>query len=475
MTEHFCTYFDHRYVAKGLAMWRSLKQSCDSAVLHVLCLNEPCRQILTALRLPDVRLISVWALEASDTELRRVRDNRSLIEYYFTMTPCLPLYLFKSLPDVSRVTYVDADLFFFADPQPIFDEVGQSPVGIIEHRFPDDLVDFEKHGRFNVGWLTFQRDPVAFECLNSWRQQCLEWCYDRVEPGRFAEQKYLDEWPARFPGIHVVQHKGANLAPWNLRRFRVDHCAGRPRVDNDELIFFHAHGFQPASPGRVRELNLADYRVEKTAVLDRLIFDPYEKALLEATAEIALPLTLVLLSDQPRHTAYLREALEASEADRVARLAAIHTLQRELETVNVDRAARLEAIQALQRRLDESEADRAARLEVIHDLQLQLDANHADGAARENALHQQLEATEADRVSRENVIHDLQFRLEQLDERLKVAERDRAAREKSIAALEQDLGSARSRVDALEHSRSWRWTRPARQLASRLLKKGPPA
>src|SRR5262245_55075766 len=116
MTELFCTYFDHRYAPKGLAMWRSLKAQRPSARLHVLCLDDACQEILESLALKDVRLHPLCSLEQHDPELLKARGNRSLVEYYFTLTPCLPLYLFRCHPRTSRVTYLDADLFFFADP-----------------------------------------------------------------------------------------------------------------------------------------------------------------------------------------------------------------------------------------------------------------------------------------------------------------------------------------------------------------------
>jgi hypothetical protein len=402
-------------------MWKSLKSVCASATLHVLCLNEACLEILARLRLPDVQLHSLKELENTDPELLRARGDRSLVEYYFTLTPCLPLFIFRTHPEVARLTYVDADLFFFADPRPVLDEVGDNPVGLIEHRFPAELADRERFGRFNVGWLTFRNDPVALRCLQAWREQCLEWCYDRLEPGRFAEQKYLDDWPDRFNGIRIVQHRGANVAPWNLNRFEISQNDEGLRVGGQPMLFFHAHGFEPPSPGRPRVLNLEGYRVDETPLLLRSIFEPYQKALLEATTEIAVPLALALLSDRSRGTVLLLETLKAqlsaSEADRGARLDLIHTLQRQLQESETDCAERLDVIHTVQKQLRVSEADRATRLALIHSMQSQLQASEAD-----------------------------------------------------LDGVRTQLEQARSRVDAMELSRSWRWTRPVRWVAG-LLKK----
>ena len=503
-------------------MWTSLKRMSPSASLHVLCLDDACREILAGLALPDVHLHALKELEDRDPDLLRARANRSLVEYYSTLTPCLPLHIFKVHPEVTRLTCVGADLFFFADPQPVLDEIGDSVVGLIEHRFPAELADREQFGRFNLGWLTFRRDPIAIKCLETWREQCIEWCYDRLEPGRFGAQKYLDEWPGGSDRIRIVQHRGANVAPWNLNRFEISTQGGRLKVGGQPMLFFHAHGFAPRSPGRPRVLNLESYGVEGTPMLLRSIFEPYEEALLEATKEIAVPLSMALLSDQSRGAVSpdetLKAQLSASEADRAAGLEVIHTQQKALEASHTDQVARLDVIQTLQSQLDASEADRAARLEVIHRQQKELDTSHADHASRLDViqtLQRQLDASEADRAARLEAIHTLEKQLEAnladhaarldviqtLKNQLEAMTADHAARLASLEALEKELGlsefdrsarmdvintmqreleatagnlkgtraqleEARARLGDMERSRSWRWTRFVRWVES---------
>ena len=244
MPEHFCTYFDHRYAPKGLAMWRSLKHHLPDATLHILCLTDACFEILRTCRLRDVELYRLVDIERANPDLVIARSNRSLTEYYFSLTPYLPLHLLDTHSEIDRLTYVDADLLFFANPQPVFDEIGDSSIGVIEHRFPSELADLNKYGRFNVGWLTFRRDGAARSCLESWRAQCLDWCHDRLEDGRFAEQKYLDTWPHTVNRLRIVQHKGANVAPWNLANFQLSFDGRDLTLDGEPLIFFHAHDFQ---------------------------------------------------------------------------------------------------------------------------------------------------------------------------------------------------------------------------------------
>ena len=313
LTEHYCTYFDHRYLPRGLAMWQSLKRHQPSAALHVLCLTPACQAILSGLELPDVTLIPLPSFEDVLPALTAVRGRRSLLEYYFTLTPFLPAFLFDRQPRIDRVTYLDADLFFFSDPQAVFDELGAASIGIIEHRFPEGLLSLGRYGRFNVGWLSFVNDASARACLHRWQAQCIEWCQQREEPGRFADQKYLDDWPERVEGVKVLQHKGANLAPWNLDRFPLEERDEVLLVAGDPLIFFHAHGFEPDSPGASGTLNLERYGVSETRLLRRRIFDPYAQALASATARVAPQLVTALLRDERRTGATaLAERLRAA-------------------------------------------------------------------------------------------------------------------------------------------------------------------
>src|SRR6266498_2768391 len=185
----FCTYFDHRYLYRGLALYHSLNQHCASFRLWVLCMDHVSYEALSRLNPPCMRLISLEEFEAGDHGLLQAKQNRTLIEYYFTCTPSLPLFIFRAAPEVNRVTYLDADLFFFSDVDPVFDEIGDRSIAIIGHRFPGHLRHLEETGIFNVGWVSFKRDEHALACLQWWRERCIEWCYDKIEAGRFADQK----------------------------------------------------------------------------------------------------------------------------------------------------------------------------------------------------------------------------------------------------------------------------------------------
>lgn len=248
-TYQFCTYFDRNYLLRGLTLYRSLAATGCDFQLHVLALDEEVARIVNLLALPNLNLIRLNALEQWAPSLLAAKDNRRLIEYYFTLTPQLPLYLFDHHPEIELVTYLDADLYFYASPEPLFAELGKRSILITPHRYPDHLKSHEVYGLFNVQYQSFRRDQAGLACLRRWRDQCLDWCYDRAEDGKYGDQKYLDEWPALY-GEHlaILQQRGGGLAPWNWSSSPIQPSGDRVTIGGDPLIFYHFHGVKVFNP-----------------------------------------------------------------------------------------------------------------------------------------------------------------------------------------------------------------------------------
>src|SRR5262245_15203536 len=105
---YFCTYFDHRYMSRGLALYRSLRQHCRSFRIWMLCMDSEAYRALVEFDLPEVCPVTLEELESEDLILLRAKQSRSLLEYYFTCTPSLPLFVLNRCPDAGRITYLDA-------------------------------------------------------------------------------------------------------------------------------------------------------------------------------------------------------------------------------------------------------------------------------------------------------------------------------------------------------------------------------
>ena len=287
MTHHYCTYFDRNYMARGLALFLSLQVYDPGCQLWVLCLDEVAFEVLSLLALPGLRPIALEDFEAGDAALLQAKQNRSRVEYYFTCSPSLPRYLFRTQPDLEAITYLDADMYFFGPPAPIFEEIGDASIAIIAHRFPPTAPQqAELFGIYNVGWLTFRRDEPAATCLAWWRQQCLDWCSDSHTRGQYGDQKYLDDWPIRFAGVHVIQHQGANVAPWNLTTAPIRRRHSQVWVGDQPLVFFHFQGLKRNS-ARFYNPQFPEYIEHVEPVVRRQIYAPYIAQLQAVEAEIA--------------------------------------------------------------------------------------------------------------------------------------------------------------------------------------------
>jgi hypothetical protein len=282
----YCTYFDHNYLPRGLALHQSLQQHAPGARLWVLCLSEACYRTLTALNLPNLVARRLADFEAADPELAATRPTRSMIEYYFTCSAAWMLHVLENERDAEWVTYLDSDLFFFASPEPIYDEMKDAAFGIVPHRFTRRLADQRRFGLYNVGWVSVRRCDEGFAALRWWRERCIEWCYDRIEGDRFADQRYLDRLPELFKNVHIIGHLGANLAPWNLEDLHVEWGDGSVRIeDRYALLFFHFYGVRRR--GRYYFNSHRVYHAPFTDVMRHRIYEPYIAVLSSSEAQVA--------------------------------------------------------------------------------------------------------------------------------------------------------------------------------------------
>jgi hypothetical protein len=244
--EHFCTLFDKNYLPLGMALHQSLLTHAQPFHLWILCIDEQVEQQLNQLNLPYVSLIPLREIETP--ELLAVKPERSRGEYCWTLTPFTFEAVFTQDSTVLQVTYLDADLFFFNNPRILLDELPEDKhVLITDHAYAPEYDQSEISGRFCVQFLTFKRSQKAFQVMHWWQSRCLEWCFNRVEDGKFGDQKYLDDWPDLFgEAVYIIHQTHRTLAPWNVKFFYKNQKMGLIPV------FYHFHNFKVISSNRVQ-------------------------------------------------------------------------------------------------------------------------------------------------------------------------------------------------------------------------------
>lgn len=217
--EHYVTLFDSLFLPQGLALHVSMERYVGNYTLWILCVDDEAHEVLSKLDLPNVRLLQLSKLETP--ELLAVKPGRSKGEYCWTLTPFAPKFVFEADAGVHRVTYLDADLWFRKNPEPIFREFDAAGkhVLITDHAYAPEYDQSATSGQYCVQFMTFTRDGGEL-VRKWWEEKCIEWCFARFEDGKFGDQKYLDDWLTRFADfVHVLSNKELILAPWNSTRF----------------------------------------------------------------------------------------------------------------------------------------------------------------------------------------------------------------------------------------------------------------
>ena len=274
---HFCTLFDSRFLTRGLALYESLLGSGEDFQLYVFAFDDKCHEILKRLSLEKITAISLNEFE--DEDLLAAKATRSRMEYCWTCTPSVIRYALDKF-GLPTCTYIDADLYFYNSPQPLFDEMAGHSVLITEHRYTRRYDQSRKSGKYCVQFMAFRNDARARQALEWWRAACNAWCYARHEGGKFGDQKYLDDWTERFEGVHVLEHLGGGLAPWNTQQYefsqRNERIVGRSRFSGREFdpIFYHFHHVTLYTNGQV---DLSGYRLSPD--VKALFYRPYLKHL----------------------------------------------------------------------------------------------------------------------------------------------------------------------------------------------------
>lgn len=282
---HFCTYFDINYIHRGLALYNSLERQASKFTLWILCFDDRTYGILESLNLPNVRLIQRREFEAGDNDLLTAQQDRSTVEYYWTCTPSLPLFILKQQRDIETICYVDADIFFFSSPQPVFDALNHGSIFIVPHDFAENKLGKNwPANRFNVGVMVFRRDENGLKCLRRWRAQCIEWCRFEADNGKWGDQGYLDDWPQQYKRVIVSEHPGIHAGPWNIRKYRLDLShEGVLLLNGDRLVCYHFHGLSMITP-RIALIRGGHYFMNR--LIRHHIYQVYVAALSDALQQL---------------------------------------------------------------------------------------------------------------------------------------------------------------------------------------------
>ncbi len=256
-------------------MLKSLHEHSPEAKVAVYCFDRFTYDQLRSLDWKFVLPVSLEELE-TNPKLAAAKPSRNRREYCWTSTPFSLLHSIEKLGFQSCI-YLDADIFFFSKPDPIFDEFADASVLLTEHRYTPKFDQSQLSGKYCVQFVGIRADENGMKALRWWSDACAEWCFDRQEQGKFGDQKYLDDWLTRFEGVHSIQHIGAGVAPWNIQQYKLYPSPYGPTIQTSAgsipVVFFHFHGLKLLNNGFV---DLSEYPLPNGL---EIIYKPYLEAL----------------------------------------------------------------------------------------------------------------------------------------------------------------------------------------------------
>lgn len=230
----YCTLFDKNYLVFGVALLRSVLRFGGKA--YVLCLDQETYNALIKLKLENVILIN--SQDFYPDLFQSLKDITNYPQKCWIAQPYLCEYVLENFNE-SGVTYIDSDCYYFADPQPLYDELTNYSVGAVPHNFHPDYQHFSKiSGEFCVHFNFFRNDQNAKLILNKWKEDCLD--YNKDRPLEYPGQLRMDSWK-QYPFFKTIVYPGGGVAPWNLSKFRFERT-NQFIVEDVPVVFYHFHG-----------------------------------------------------------------------------------------------------------------------------------------------------------------------------------------------------------------------------------------
>lgn len=269
----YCTLFDSAYLSRGLALHSSLIRHCQPFHLYIFAFDDLCYKILMKLKPEHATVIGMQEWE--DEDLLRIKAGRTRAEYCWTSTSSTILYCITRF-QLNHCTYLDADLYFYSSPEPVFQELVSASVGITEHFYTPRYDQSATSGKYCVQFVYFRNDEEGLKVLNWWRAACIDWCFARLENGKYGDQKYLDSWTEMFENVHVIRNRGVGLAPWNIQKYTLlpDYQYLLPGMKSSQkVIFYHFHHLRFAVKNERVVVEYSKFEISRH-ILDE-IYEPY--------------------------------------------------------------------------------------------------------------------------------------------------------------------------------------------------------
>ena len=147
---------------------------------------------------------------------------------------------------INKVAYIDCDINYFNDPTFLFSLLDEYDLILSPHfRSSDPFAEYDNYimqfnsGIYNGGFVAANKNAVP--ALEWWARSCFAICEIDPAKGQFVDQTHLNLLPVYFENVHILKHRGCNIANWNqLECKRVKQDDGTVLINNEfPVVFIH--------------------------------------------------------------------------------------------------------------------------------------------------------------------------------------------------------------------------------------------
>ena len=246
----------------------------EDFMFQTLCTDDETYHLLKTLNWKNIHPVHEDELSK---EIVTLKKERKLHEYCWTLKPVIIEKAMKENPSINRVTYMDADLYFFENPNVIFQNQPDCSVLLSVEESLRKRKKKRGTGKYNSGFLSFKNNEMGRDCLQWWKEKCLDSCEIDFSTNKFGDQSYLDEIPKLFTGVCDIKTLGVNVGPWNFRNYHYHVVKEKLYIDEHPLIFFHFSGVRIPAKNQIKMIHNTEknlpfifkiYKYELTKMID---------------------------------------------------------------------------------------------------------------------------------------------------------------------------------------------------------------
>lgn len=246
-------------------------------------------------------LIARDILNISDEKWLDMSFKYDLTEFCTSIKPASFLYFIENT-NYEKIIYFDPDIYIYNNLSPIYEILEAQSILLTPHVtnikdvYNGDLREGNLMGSgvFNLGFCAIKNDKTAKKMITWWHQRLLDKCYIDAYNFFFTDQKWMDFLPCYFTSseLHIAQHLGLNIAPWNFFEREIfienEEIRVRKREDKEEstnfpVIFVHYSGYNYSAMknGEVVQNNITNIKNYEDV---KLLTNVYGKAVYDNRA-----------------------------------------------------------------------------------------------------------------------------------------------------------------------------------------------